>query len=47
MKIMENVPCSDLPRLAGFLTQYGDFKQLHSQLLSLSAPAPTPAGVEA
>ena len=39
MKVMENVPCADLPRLADFLVRYGDFKELRKQLQTLQQPA--------
>jgi ferredoxin-nitrite reductase len=39
VKVMENVPCSELPNVAEFLLRYGDFKGLRSQLHSLGAPA--------
>ncbi|TAK78030.1 MAG: ferredoxin--nitrite reductase [Dehalococcoidia bacterium] len=40
MKVMENVPCTELPKLVGFLSQYGDYQHLHKQLQQLAA---TPA----
>ena len=53
LRVLENVPCSDLPRLAEFLVRYGDFKALRQQLRSL-APAteapvesPRPAAISA
>lgn len=39
MKIMENVPCSELPRLAQFLVRYGDFKELRAGLQALTGAA--------
>lgn len=51
MKVMENVPCAELPRVAEFLVRYGDFKELRAQLKALeghavSAPA-APVTVDA
>ena len=39
MKVMENVPCAELPNLVGFLSRYGDYKDLRTQLLALAVPA--------
>lgn len=35
VKVMENVPCAELPQVAEFLLRYGDFKALRAQLQSL------------
>ncbi len=43
VKVMENVPCEELPRIAEFLVRYGDFKQLREQRL----PAATSVADEA
>jgi ferredoxin-nitrite reductase len=40
VKVMENVPCADLPRLVPFLVRYGDFKHMREQLHALEAGAP-------
>lgn len=37
VKVMKNVPCTELPRIAEMLVRYGDFKELNSQLSALQA----------
>jgi ferredoxin-nitrite reductase len=39
VKVMENVPCKELPQVAEFLLRYGDFRHLREQLLSLGGAA--------
>jgi ferredoxin-nitrite reductase len=40
VKVMENVPCADLPRLVPFLVRYGDFKQMREQVRGLAGGLP-------
>jgi sulfite reductase beta subunit-like hemoprotein len=37
IRVMEDVPCTELPQVAEFLVKYGQYKHLREQLVALGA----------
>jgi ferredoxin-nitrite reductase len=44
VKVLENVPCADLPRLVPFLVRHGDFKHMREQMHALEGGVAPAAG---
>ena len=42
IKVMENVPCDDLPQVLEGLIRYGEFEKVRGQLRTLQPPPPIP-----